>query len=70
MVTKDIIIIHKRMGLYVISKPDGYVGLTDKKNATHYTSKKAARAVIKKLGITGLKFINLNKGRKNSNGLD
>ena len=69
MVTKNIIVIYKKLGLYAFTRKNGSVGLTNKKFATHYTSKTAARAAIKKLAITGLKFVDLNKGRKNNNGL-
>lgn len=51
-------------GLYVIQSPAGYIGLTNKKHATHFTARRNAREAIAKSGFSGLVWIDLNKKRK------
>lgn len=44
---KEIIVWHERAGLYIIKKVDGHFGLTNKANATKFSSIRAVKAAIK-----------------------
>lgn len=48
---KDIVVISPE-GLYLMAG----AGLTNKKNATHFTTKKSMRKAIKKSGYKGLRY--------------
>jgi len=60
---RRIIVKHGKLGLYAMDIRDGTVGLTDKKHCTIYPTKRRAKVAIKKLALTGLRFIDLDKNK-------